>query len=110
MEATQVIVTIRNPAAPHRPLKHCPWSTRCDRLPGSTALFGMHRRTASGGQETALDTTTEDIEFMGAIVGRTILFCESLLGVTVMESVGIEVDPPKPAAKETANSALDASP
>ena len=41
--------------------------------------------------------TTADIEFMGEIVGGTVLFgeanAEPLLGVTALESVGIEVDP-----------------
>ena len=44
-----------------------------------------------------MDITTTDIEFMGEIVGGTILVGESnvepLLGVTALESVGIEVDP-----------------
>ena len=45
-----------------------------------------------------MDITTADIEFMGEIVGGTmILFGEAnvepLLGVTALTSVGIEVDP-----------------
>ena len=44
-----------------------------------------------------LDITTGDIEFMGEIVGGTIIYgeadAEPLLGVTALESVGIEVDP-----------------
>ena len=40
---------------------------------------------------------TGDIEFMGEIVGSTIVFgeadAEPLLGVTALESVGIEIDP-----------------
>lgn len=44
-----------------------------------------------------MDITTGDIEFMGEIVGGTIGFGESnaepLLGVTALESVGIEGDP-----------------
>ena len=44
-----------------------------------------------------MDVTTTDIESMGEIVGGTILFgeanAEPLLGVTALESVGIEVDP-----------------
>ena len=44
-----------------------------------------------------MDITTADIEFMGEIVGGTVLFgeanAEPLLGVTALESVGIEVDP-----------------
>ncbi len=49
------------------------------------------------GSEVKMDITTADIEFMGDIVGGTIIFgdagAEPLLGVTALESVGIEVDP-----------------
>ncbi len=49
------------------------------------------------GTEIKMDTTTADIEFMGDIVGGTIIYgdedVEPLLGVTALESVGIEVDP-----------------
>ncbi len=44
-----------------------------------------------------MDITTGDIEFMGEIVGGTIIFADSdaepILGVTALESVGIEIDP-----------------
>lgn len=44
-----------------------------------------------------MDITTADVDFMGEIVGGTILFgdanVEPQLGVTALESVGIEVDP-----------------
>jgi predicted aspartyl protease len=44
-----------------------------------------------------MDITTADVEFMGDLVGATVLFgaegVEPLLGVTALESVGIEVDP-----------------
>ena len=47
--------------------------------------------------KVAMDITTGDIEFMGEIVGGTILFgapdAEPLLGVTALGSAGIEVDP-----------------
>jgi clan AA aspartic protease len=49
------------------------------------------------GSEIRLDITTGDLEFMGEIVGSTIIFgpddAEPILGVTALESVGIEVDP-----------------
>ena len=49
------------------------------------------------GSEVKMDITTGDIEFMGEIVGGTIIFgdadAEPILGVTALESVGIEVDP-----------------
>ncbi|MFZ4701173.1 MAG: hypothetical protein ACOYMG_14080, partial [Candidatus Methylumidiphilus sp.] len=47
--------------------------------------------------EVKMDITTGDIEFMGEIAGGTIIFgepgTEPILGVTALESVGIEVDP-----------------
>lgn len=49
------------------------------------------------GSKIRLDMTTADIEFMGEIAGGTIIFgdgaADPLLGVTALESVGIEVDP-----------------
>ena len=49
------------------------------------------------GSELKVDVTTADIEFMGEIVGGTVIMgaddVEPLLGVTALESVGIEVDP-----------------
>ena len=49
------------------------------------------------GSEIKMDITTADIEFMGDIVGGTIIFgdndAEPILGVTALESVGIEIDP-----------------
>ena len=44
-----------------------------------------------------MTVTMADVEFMGEIVGSTIVTgdegSEPLLGVTALESVGIEVDP-----------------
>lgn len=49
------------------------------------------------GSELKMDITVGRIEFMGEIVGGTIIFgdekAEPLLGVTALEPVGIEVDP-----------------
>ena len=49
------------------------------------------------GSEIAVDVAVAKIEFMGEFVGGTVIFgdadAEPLLGVTVLESVGIEVDP-----------------
>ena len=48
------------------------------------------------GSVVKMDITTADIEFMGDLVGGTIIFgaddAEPILGVTALESVGIEVD------------------
>ena len=106
MGATHVTVTIRNPADPERA-----W----DRLflvdTGATdALVPRPHLEAIGleprgrrvyeladGTEIVMDITVGEIEFMGEIVGGTILFgdagAEPLLGVTSLASVGIEVDP-----------------
>ena len=49
------------------------------------------------GSELVVDVTVAEIEFMGEIVGGTIIMgagdAEPLLGVTALESVGIEMDP-----------------
>jgi len=49
------------------------------------------------GTEVTLDVTIAEIEFMGDRVGVTVIFgddkAEPILGVTALESVGIEVDP-----------------
>ena len=106
MGATHVTVTIRNPAEPNRfweglflvdtgatdslvPTRHLE----------AIGLKPKGRRVyeLADGKEIAMDITTADIEFMGETVGGTILFgaanAEPLLGVTALESVGIEVDP-----------------
>ena len=106
MGATHVTVTIRNPAAPDRT-----WeglflvdigATDCLVPRQHLEAIGLKpkgQRTyeLANGAELKLDVTSADIEFMGEIVGGTILFgaedAEPLLGVTALESVGIEVDP-----------------
>ena len=49
------------------------------------------------GSDLSLDVTVAEIEFMGEVVGGTIIMgaadAEPLLGVTALASVGIEVDP-----------------
>ena len=101
MGATHVTVTIRNPAEPRRT-----WEGLFLVDTGATdslvprqhleaiglAPKGRRVYEPADGRETGMD-----IEFMGEIVGDTILFGESdvepLLGVTALESAGIEVDP-----------------
>ncbi len=106
MGAIQVTVTIRNPADPERS-----WdglflvdagSTDC--VAPASALRGIGlaprgRRTyelADGRRET-VDITPAEVEFMGEIVGATVGFgpddVEPILGLTALESVGIEIDP-----------------
>ena len=44
-----------------------------------------------------MDITVAELEFMGEVIGSTIVFgeegAEPLLGVTALESMGIEIDP-----------------
>ena len=106
MGATHVTVTIRNPAEPERS-----WeglflvdSGAIDSLVPKDHLESIGLRPKAqrayelaDGQEIRMDVTTGDIEFMGEIVGGTIIFgdpgTEPILGVTALESVGIEIDP-----------------
>ncbi len=58
---------------------------------------GKRTYELADGSEIKMDITTADIEFMGDLVGSTIIFgadeVEPILGVTALESVGIEGDP-----------------
>ena len=106
MGAIHVTVAVRNPAQPDRV-----WAglflvdtgaTDClvprQRLE-SIGLAPKGNRTDSlaDGSPLKVDITTADVEFMGEIVGATIIMgpddAEPLLGVTALESVGIDVDP-----------------
>ncbi len=106
MGATHVTVTIRNPAEPDRTWEGLflvdTGATDCLVPKQHLEAIGLEpkgQRTyeLANGAELKLDVTTADVEFMGEIVGGTIIFgdadAEPLLGVTALESVGIEVDP-----------------
>ena len=106
MGIVQVTATVRNPAEPHRS-----WDGLFLVDTGSTdcvvpreALRGIGlepkgKRTyeLADGRREVVPVTTGDIEFMGEIVGVTIGYgtdgVEPILGLTALESVGIEVDP-----------------
>lgn len=106
MGATHVTVRITNPAEPDRF-----WEDLFLVDTGATdslvprphleaiglAPKGSRTYQLADGSDLVLDVTTADIEFMGEIVGGTIIMgeagAEPLLGVTALESVGIEVDP-----------------
>ncbi len=106
MGVTQVTVTIRNLAAPERaweglflvdtgaidclvPRQHL---EAIGLKPKGQRVYEL-----ADGSEVKMDITIGQIEFMGDIVGGTIIFgdadAEPILGVTALESVGIEVDP-----------------
>ena len=106
MGVTHVTVTIRNPAEPDRTweglflvdtgaigsLVPRPHLEAIGLKPKAQRVHEL-----ADGSEIKMDITTGDIEFMGEIVDGTIIFgdadVEPLLGVTALESVGIEVDP-----------------
>ena len=106
MGATHVTVLIRNPAHPEQT-----WEGLFLVDTGATDSLvprphleaiglgpkGQRSYELADDREIKMDITTADIEFMGEIVGGTIIFgeagAEPILGVTALESVGIEVDP-----------------
>ena len=106
MGATQVTVTIRNPAEPEKF-----WEGLFLVDAGAIdSLVPKHHLEAIGlkpkaqriyeladGSKIKMDITTGDIEFLGEVVGGTIIFgdpeSEPILGGTALESVGIDVDP-----------------
>ncbi len=106
MGATHVTVRITNPADPERF-----WEGLFLVDTGATDSLvprehleaiglepkGRRIRRLTDGRELILDATIAEIEFMGEIVGGTIVFgepdAEPLLGLTALASVGIEVDP-----------------
>ena len=106
MGATHVTVAVRNPADPERF-----WEALFLVDTGATdSLVPRQHLEAIGlkpkgrrvyeladGSELVMDITTGDLEFMGETVGGTIICgevdTEPLLGLTALESVGIEVDP-----------------
>ena len=106
MGAIHVTVGIRNPAEPNRVWEGLflvdTGATDC-LVPRqhleSIGLASKSRRVyeLADGSEIRMDVTTADVEFMGEIVGATIVMgeaeAEPLLGVTALESVGIEIDP-----------------
>jgi clan AA aspartic protease len=106
MGATHVTVAVTNPADPQRrweglflvdagaidcmaPAKHL----------RAIGIEPRGKRTyeLADGTEIVMDIAVVGVEFMGEIVGVTIIFgrddVEPILGVTALESVGIEVDP-----------------
>ncbi len=106
MGATYVTAIVRNPAEPDRawegvflvdtgamdcmvPRKHL---ESIGLEPKGKRVYEM-----ADGSKIRMDATTAQVEFMGEFVGATIIIgdedTEPLLGVTALESAGIEVDP-----------------
>ena len=106
MGATHFTVTVRNPADPEKcweGLFLVDTGATDSLVPGphldAIGLKPRGKRVYElvDGSEIVMDITVGEIEFMGETVGGTILYgaanAEPLLGVTALESVGIEVDP-----------------
>ena len=106
MGATHVTVTVRNPAAPERAWEGLflvdTGATDCLVPRQHLEAIGLTPRGSrvyepADGSELRLDVALAEIEFMGEFTGGTVIFgdhgAEPLLGVTALESVGIEVDP-----------------
>ena len=112
MGATHVTVAIRNLAEPDRV-----WEGLFLVDTGATDCLvprqhlesigltpkGQRVYELADGSELRMDVTAAQVEFMGEFVGATIMFgetdAEPLLGMTALESVGIEVDPRNQALK-----------
>ena len=106
MGATYVTTTIRNPSDPS-----LSWqgsflvdTGAVDTLVPRQHLerIGLHPKAQrtyelADGSNIQMDITTGEIEFMGDIVGGTIIYgasdVEPILGVTALESLGIDIDP-----------------
>ena len=106
MGMTQVTVTVRNPASPDKSwqgLFLVDTGAVDSLVPGNVLRqIGLQPRTRrayelADGSTVTMDATTGELEFMGDVVGSTIIMgpddAEPLLGVTALESAGIEVDP-----------------
>ena len=106
MGITPVTATVRNPA---RPRKLWEGLFLVDTGAVDCTVPGKHLRALglkprgkrtyelADGSEVTLDMTVAEVEFMGETVGVTVIYgpddAEPILGVTALESVGIEVDP-----------------
>jgi clan AA aspartic protease len=106
MGATHVTVAVINPADPARRWEGLflvdTGATDCYVPAKHLRAIGIEsasRRTyeLADGSELQVPIGVARIEFMGEVVGATVLFgnddAEPILGLTALESVGIEVDP-----------------
>ena len=106
MGVTHVDATIRNPAAPERSWKgsFLVDTGAIDSLVPRSHLdaiglepIGQRVYETTDGREVTLDITIARIDLMGELTAGVIIFgdaaAEPLLGVTALESAGVEVDP-----------------
>jgi clan AA aspartic protease len=106
MGITQVTVAVRNPARPETAWE---WLFLVDTGAVDCLVPARHLRELgieprgkriyelADGREVTLEVGGAEIEFMGDRAWTTVIFgaddAEPILGVTALESVGIEVDP-----------------
>ena len=106
MGATHVTAAVINPADPTRRWEALflvdTGATDCMAPAKHLRSIGLEPKgkrvyELADGSEISFDIGVAQVEFMGEFVGATILFgaddAEPILGVTALESVGIEVDP-----------------
>ena len=106
MGMTHVTVLVRNPADPTKTWEGLflvdPGAVDCLVPRKALTSIGLKPKSQrlyelADGSEVKMDITTAEIEFMGDLVGATIIMgndnAEPILGVIPLESVGIEVDP-----------------
>jgi len=106
MGATHVTVAVSNPADSSRRWEALflvdTGATDCMAPGKELRAIGIEpegKRTyeLANGSEIVVEIGVARVEFMGEVVGATIIFAddnvEPILGVTALESVGIEVDP-----------------
>ncbi len=106
MGITQVTVAVCNPADPEKRWEGLflvdTGATEC-LVPGiqlqkiGITPKGKRQYELADGSKIDMDIAVAQVEFMGEMVGTTVIFgkddVEPILGVTALESVGIEVDP-----------------
>ena len=106
MGMTQVTVAVCNPSDPEQRWESLfvvdTGAIDC-MVPGKhlreIGILSMGKRTyeLADGTEIPMEIGVARIEFMGESVGATVIFgkddVEPILGVTALESVGIEIDP-----------------
>lgn len=106
MGVTQVTVAVCNPGDPERRwegLFLVDTGAFDSLVPGNHLReigiepIGKRMYELADGTDIELDIAVARLEFMGEFVGTTVIFgkddAEPILGVTALESVGIEVDP-----------------
>jgi clan AA aspartic protease len=106
MGATQVTVAVSNPADPKRRWEALflvdTGAIDCMAPGNQLRAIGIQPRgkrtyELADGTEIVMEIGVATVEFMGEVVGATVIFgqddVEPILGVTALESVGIEVDP-----------------